>query len=81
MLAEGGMTCTALSGNSFALYSKKTVYQGVENAGAREVMLRSALSLSKPEIKLASTNIEPNNCVVHSLPYGHKFEDLDKSFR
>lgn len=75
---EGGKTYTALAGNRIYAYSHRTPYNGLEDVGAITVYLISIDHPGGAKIleDLASTNIQPNNCVVHSLQYFHTLGDM-----
>lgn len=64
---EGGQKYTTLGGKELILYKQRGSYGGVMDAGAYRLycfmVSRSSL------IDIASSNIEPDNCVVHSLGY------------
>ena len=70
-VGEGGKDYTTLAGNRIHLYTYKTDYNGVAEMGPVTLFgssLDSPFGVKNFE-ELASTNIEPNNCVVHSLVY------------
>lgn len=70
-VGEGGKDYTTLAGNRIHLYTYKTDYNGVAEMGPVTLFgssLDSPFGVKNFE-ELASTNIEPNNCVVHSLGY------------
>ncbi|MFR4036569.1 MAG: fasciclin domain-containing protein [Butyricimonas faecalis] len=63
---EGGMTLTGVEGNSFWIFSFRGMYQGIAGQGAVSLKLISEIG---QEIKVASSNLESDNGVVHSLHY------------
>lgn len=63
---EGGQFMTGEIGNTFWIYSFRTSYNGVANAGAVLLYIVSQTG-QKQKIDVASTNIEPNGGVIHSL--------------
>ena len=78
-LIEDGTMCTTLEGTVFGLFASRGVWQGVNEAGPKALTIRSSNTLR--EIKVASTDVEPDNCVVHSLVYGYKLEEMHRDFR
>lgn len=77
-VGAGGINYTALAGNEIHAYSYKAPYNDVAEMGAITVYLTSLDSSfgAKDLGDLASTNIEPNNCVVHSLQYSFTLGDM-----
>ena len=78
-LIEDGTMCTTLEGTVFGLFASRGVWQGVNEAGPKALTIRSSNTLR--EIKVASTDVEPDNCVVHSLVYGYRLEEMHRDFR
>ena len=70
---EGGMTLTGVEGNSFWIFSFRGMYQGIAGQGAVSLKLISEIG---QEIKVASSNLESDNGVVHSLHYDYPFGTL-----
>lgn len=70
---EGGMTLTGVEGNSFWIFSFRGMYQGIAGQGAVSLKLVSEIG---QEIKVASSNLESDNGVVHSLHYDYPFGTL-----
>ena len=70
---EGGMTLTGVEGNSFWIFSFRWMYQGIAWQGAVSLKLISEIG---QEIKVASSNLESDNGVVHSLHYDYPFGTL-----
>ena len=74
VIGDGGDTYTALGGNRIWIYSHAEAYEKIEGIGA--VSLR-ILSVDESRfIDVASTNIEPEGCVVHSLHYSYTLGDM-----
>ena len=70
---EGGTTLTGVEGNSFWIYSYRGQYQGIQGQGAVSLKLVSEIG---QEIKVASSNLESDNGVVHSLHYDYPLGTL-----
>lgn len=70
---EGGTMLTGVEGNSFWIYSYRGQYQGIQGQGAVSLKLISEIG---QEIKVASSNIESDNGVVHSLHYDYPLGTL-----
>lgn len=70
---EGGTTLTGVEGNSFWIYSYRGQYQGIQGQGAVSLKLISEMG---QEIRVASSNLESDNGVVHSLHYDYPFGTL-----
>ena len=70
---EGGTTLTGVEGNSFWIYSYRGQYQGIQGQGADSLKLVSEIG---QEIKVASSNLESDNGVVHSLHYDYPLGTL-----
>lgn len=70
---EGGTTLTGVDGNSFWIYTYRGPYQGVEGQGAVVMKLISEIGQT---ISVASSNIESDNGVVHSLHYDYPLGTL-----
>ena len=64
---EGGQEYTTAGGKGLYLFTQRGSYGTVMEAGA--VKLCCLVKGTNVEIEIASTNIEPDNCVVHSLGY------------
>lgn len=74
VIGKGGERLTLMGGNNIWIYTFKDSYAGVEGAGP--VVLRlSSIEMNK-KINVASTNIEPNNGVVHALGYDYTLGEL-----
>ena len=75
---EGGKDYTAIAGNRIHLYSFTEQFNGVEGLGETTVYISSLDSdfgVRNFE-NLASIDIEPDNCVVHSLRYDFTLGDM-----
>ena len=70
---EGGTTLTGVEGNSFWIFSFRGMYQGIAGQGAVSLKLISEIG---QEIKVASSNLESDNGVVHSLHYDYPLGTL-----
>ena len=71
-IVEGGQKYTTLAGNVLWLYTTRGSYGNVEETGAVKLnMYGMKLNGTGKMINIASTNIEPDNCVVHSLTYDY----------
>lgn len=77
-VGEGGIDYVALAGNRIHAYSYRASYEGIADMGAVTIYLVSLdAPLGANDLgDLASTNIEPNKCVVHSLPYSFTLGDM-----
>ncbi len=71
---DGGITLTAKKGNKIWAFTFVDSYNGVEGMGATRLYITSVAKEKK--IDVASTNIESDNGVVHSLHYNHQFGDM-----
>lgn len=71
---EGGTTLTTIDGSKIWIYSFADSYGGVAGIGA--VSLYGVILNSSREFQIASADIEPNNCVVHSFEYAVTIDDL-----
>ena len=74
VIGEGGVNLTTLGGSSIWIYSFADAYAGVPNIGA--VSLYGVIINSSRQFQIASADIEPNNCVVHSFDYGVTIDDF-----
>ena len=66
-IIEGGMECLSLGGKGIYLFTMRGSYGTVQEAGA--VRIYCVVKGTNVDIDIASSNIEPNHCVVHSLGY------------
>lgn len=64
---DGGQEYTTQGGKVLILFTRRGSYGGVYDTGA--VRIYCVVKGRNNEIDIASTNIEPDNCVVHSLGY------------
>lgn len=71
---DGGITLTTKKGNKIWAFTFVDSYNGVEGMGATRLYITSVDKEKK--IDIASTNIESDNGVVHSLHYNHQFGDM-----
>lgn len=77
-VGEGGINYTTLAGNRIHAYTFKAAYEGVEELGAIVLYITSLDSSVgvKDFEEMASTNIEPDHCVVHSFKYDFTLGDM-----
>lgn len=68
---EGGQVYTSVGGAKLWLFTFQEEYSGVIGTGAVNIYLFSLDKLAN--IDIASSDIEPNNGVVHSLSYEFEF--------
>lgn len=71
---EDGTTYTSLAGTLFWACTFAEAYQGIAGKGPVTLYL-SSLTVQK-KLTVASSDIEPNNCVVHSLHYDYTLGDI-----
>lgn len=71
---EGGTYLRTLGGNTIWLYSYQQTLQGIPDVGAVALGVFSQNVFM--DFPIASSNIEPDNCVVHSLSYNFTLGDL-----
>lgn len=71
---EGGIIYTTIGGNKIWAYTFADSYAGVEGMGAIRLYITSLDKERK--IDIASTDIRPNNGIVHSIHYNHTFGDM-----
>ena len=69
--AASGITFESAAGSTFRVFSLQETYAGIPEAGAVVLYIVSTTS-----IDVASTDIQPNNGIVHSLAYGYTFGQL-----
>lgn len=74
-IGEGGQIMRGGMDNEFWIYSFRETYNNVPETGAVALYILS-LTGTKLAIDVASTNIEPDNGVVHSLSYYYRFGTL-----
>ena len=72
---ESGVVFTGGSDNTFRVYSFRETYNGVAETGAIRLYIMGGINFSTA-IDVASTDIEPENGIVHSLAYGYIFGQL-----
>lgn len=77
VVGEGGKNYTTLEGSVLWIFSFAESYGGVPNIGA--VSLYGVILNSSREFVIASADIEPNNCVVHSFDYAVTIDDFLKA--
>ena len=70
---EGGKTYKTLADTHFWAYTYVEAYNGVAGLGRTRLYLVAEEALRT--IDIASANIEPDNCVVHSLQYAYTLGD------
>lgn len=75
LIGTGGQTYTTLAGTDIWVFSYALEWQGVEGAGA-VVLYVTSLDKQIKNIDVASTNIEPDNGLVHSLSYDFTLGEL-----
>lgn len=78
-IMEGGAFYTTLGGTRLAIYTEKGLYQGVDKVGPQKIYIKSTHTLQSLEV--ASSNIEPDNSVVHSLVYYYEWKNMHNDFR
>lgn len=71
---DGGDWYVTLGGNSIWLYTHQETLQGIPEVGAVSLNVYSQNAFR--EFSIASSNIEPDHCVVHSLTYQFTLGDL-----
>lgn len=71
---EGGGWYVTLGGNSIWLYTHQETLQGIPDVGAVSLNVYSQNAFR--EFSIASSNIEPDHCVVHSLSYQFTLGDF-----
>ena len=74
MPGEGGKYYPTLSGSTVWLYTHQQTLQGIPDVGAISMGVYSQSAFR--DFPIASSNIEPNNCVVHSLSYNFTLGDF-----
>lgn len=73
-LVQGGMECTTLWGNKLLFYTFKGSYNGVDGLGANTLHLVSPDTME--ELKIQTTDIEPDNSIVHAMGYFYHWNDM-----
>lgn len=73
-LVEGGQKYTSLGDVVLWLYTVKETYGNIQEAGAVKLKCMNVKWLNM--IEIATTNLEPDNCVVHSLGYSYTLGEL-----
>lgn len=73
-IGEGGAVFTTLEGNRIWAYTFRDAWNKVPETGALSLYMTSVDK--KKKINIASTDIEPNNGVVHSLHYDFTLEEM-----
>ena len=73
-VGEGGQIYSSVGGVRLWLYTFREEYQGVAGTGSVNIYLFSVDK--KVNIDIASSNIEPDNGVVHALSYAYTLEEL-----
>lgn len=73
-IGEGGQVFTTLGGNRIWAYTFRDAWNKVPETGAISLYMTSVDKNKK--ISIASTDIEPNNGVVHSLHYNFTLEEM-----
>lgn len=74
MPGEGGKYYPTLSGNTVWLYTHQQTLQGIPDVGAVSLGVYSQSAFR--DFSIASSNIEPDHCVVHSLSYNFTLGDF-----
>lgn len=74
-VGTGGITYTTLAGTHYWMYSYTADFNNVDGMGATTLYM-TPTDKNKP-IPIATTNIEPDHCVVHSLGYLYTLEVCD----
>lgn len=75
-IGEGGTKVTTLGNTGFWGYTERQDYEGVQGIGYTKFYLYSLVPGNSRQLDLASPDIEPNHCVVHSLGYGFTLGDI-----
>ena len=70
----GGDFLETAAGSQIWVYTFQESYSGIENLGAKSLYLKSPVLDILLEI--ASTDIEPDHCVVHSLGYAYTLGEI-----
>lgn len=73
-VVSGGNYFQTLGGNTLSIYAFTEQVEGVIGIGHRGLYVYSGATTLTREI--ASADIEPDNCVVHSLVYGYTLGDF-----
>lgn len=73
-VGTGGKDYTTLSGQTVWLFTIRGTYNGLPEKGAKQIQGFTIYSWKR--IFIASSNIEPDHCVVHSLYYGFTLGDM-----
>lgn len=79
-LMEGGAYYTTLGGTRLAMFTKADSWQGVADIGPLKITIKSTHTMMKLD-GVASTDIEPDNCVVHSMTYYYDWTDMSDDLR
>lgn len=74
LVGTGGVTFTSLAGTHIWGYTTAEAYQGMPEAGPVSISLVSIET--QKSLTVASANIEPLKCVVHSLHYNYTLDDM-----
>ncbi len=74
MPGEGGKYYPTLSGSTVWLYTHQQTLQGIPDVGAVSLGVYSQSAFR--DFSIASSNIEPDHCVVHSLSYNFTLGDF-----
>ena len=74
MPGEGGKYYLTLGGSTIWLYTHQQTLQGIPDMGAISMRVYSQSAFQ--DFSIASSNIEPDNCVVHSLSYRFTLGDF-----
>ena len=63
-----------------AMFTDRGIWQGVDDVGPITITIKSTHTLRELD-GVASTNIEPDNCVVHSMTYYYEWQDMHNDLR
>ena len=74
MPGQGGKYYPTLSGSTVWLYTHQQTLQGIPDVGAVSLGVYSQSAFR--DFSIASSNIEPDHCVVHSLSYNFTLGDF-----
>lgn len=74
LVGKGGLKVKGAAGNEIWLYTFKQPYNNIPEIGPVRIFLISLETAKK--LKVASSNIETHNGVVHSLTYDFTIKDL-----
>lgn len=74
VVGKGGDILVTIGGTKIWIYSFQEDYNGIEGLGPVNLYLKSFEG--KILLNIVSTDIEPDNCVVHSLSYAYTLGEI-----